>query len=505
MKRVSSMQYLVCSLVIVLLSTVYCLLATSIFASSQTIKMTSWGFQPSVTQINTGDNITFENTDIASHWPASNIHPTHAIYPEFDPKKEVPAGQSWQFTFNKPGVWRFHDHLNPQINGQITVSASGQVVKVGSWWQDLLVNLSSIPRNISAGFDGLTFNLIPGLAQGKLAKFDVVNLQESDSAKLDLYLKYFGAKPILDKLLADSGGGGNIDCHRQSHFIGRESFKLFGAEVFKINDYSCHSGFIHGAMESFLQKHGTANLRDDVKGLCDALPTGFSRFECLHGVGHGVMAYQDYNLPEALKECQKLADSFSSSSCYGGIFMENVIAGEGKAAIIGHSTKWVSNDPLFPCNGIDQTADVQTQCYMMQTSRMLDLYNYNFDLVASQCLNAPIEYKTICFQSYGRDAAGQALRDPVKIVNYCAKVTSQFYNNCITGGVNVIIDFWGAQIGDKPYALCRLITNPEQKSSCYSIIGGRLTGVLGGKDQIINSCNFAETEYQAFCRNAAQV
>lgn len=49
--------------------------------------------------------------------------------------------------------------------------------------------------------------------------------------------------------------------------------------------------------------------------------------------------------------------------------------------------------------------------------------------------------------------AGQSLRDPQKTVALCAKVTGKYYNDCITGAVNIIIDFWGAKMGDKPYAL----------------------------------------------------
>jgi len=69
---------------------------------------------------------------------------------------------------------------------------------------------------------------------------------------------------------------------------------------------------------------------------------------------------------------------------------------------------------------------------------MLDVFNYNFDLVAAECLKAPEQYQQTCFQSFGRDAAGQALRDPVKTVALCSKVDSKYYNNCITGGVNVV-------------------------------------------------------------------
>ncbi len=62
--------------------------------------------------INKGDSIEFRNSDLKPHWPASNPHPTHTDYPEFDPKTVIKPGDVWRFTFMKAGDWKFHDHLN---------------------------------------------------------------------------------------------------------------------------------------------------------------------------------------------------------------------------------------------------------------------------------------------------------------------------------------------------------------------------------------------------------
>ncbi|MBI4153453.1 hypothetical protein HY503_00425, partial [Candidatus Woesebacteria bacterium] len=68
-------------------------LAFFIFPSSASAKeyrveIRENGFEPPALEISVGDSLTFENKDLGPHWPASNIHPTHQIYPEFDPKKE---------------------------------------------------------------------------------------------------------------------------------------------------------------------------------------------------------------------------------------------------------------------------------------------------------------------------------------------------------------------------------------------------------------------------------
>ncbi len=78
-------------------------------------------FTPTNLEIKRCTTVVFKNNDTISHWPASDIHPTHDIYPEFDPKKGIPAGSEWQFTFDKRGKWRYHDHLYPLTHGVITV------------------------------------------------------------------------------------------------------------------------------------------------------------------------------------------------------------------------------------------------------------------------------------------------------------------------------------------------------------------------------------------------
>lgn len=107
--------------IVVLAAAVYFLGFANNTTSSVVMNMTSKGYSPQNITIKQGESIVFRNNDSEDLWPASNIHPTHEIYSEFDPKKPVPAGQSWTFQFNKKGVWRYHDHLYPGVTGSITV------------------------------------------------------------------------------------------------------------------------------------------------------------------------------------------------------------------------------------------------------------------------------------------------------------------------------------------------------------------------------------------------
>jgi len=85
------------------------------------ITYTADGFAPAVLSITAGDTVAFVNKSKESFWPASNDHPAHTAYSEFDAKTETGAGKTYEFTFTKSGEWGYHNHLNPKMMGVVVV------------------------------------------------------------------------------------------------------------------------------------------------------------------------------------------------------------------------------------------------------------------------------------------------------------------------------------------------------------------------------------------------
>lgn len=86
------------------------------------ITLTEDGFKPEKITIAQGTTVKFTSTQKEYYWPASDLHPSHGIYPAFDPKEPIAGDKSWSFRFDKPGVWNFHDHIAPYYTGTITVT-----------------------------------------------------------------------------------------------------------------------------------------------------------------------------------------------------------------------------------------------------------------------------------------------------------------------------------------------------------------------------------------------
>jgi plastocyanin len=79
------------------------------------------GFLPTEITIQKGETVKFTTTRDKHFWPASNIHPIHEIYPEFDPREPISPKDSWSFRFDAIGQWKYHDHLAPYYTGTIIV------------------------------------------------------------------------------------------------------------------------------------------------------------------------------------------------------------------------------------------------------------------------------------------------------------------------------------------------------------------------------------------------
>lgn len=85
------------------------------------IVLTENGFEPNNVRIQKGTEVIFSSTLGKQFWPASNLHPSHGIYPAFDPLRPIEPEGTWSFVFDQAGTWGLHDHLRSYYTGTIEV------------------------------------------------------------------------------------------------------------------------------------------------------------------------------------------------------------------------------------------------------------------------------------------------------------------------------------------------------------------------------------------------
>jgi plastocyanin len=446
------------------------------------VKIDSTGFDPKSLEIAQGDTIVFENIGDEPHWPASNIHPTHRLYPEsgsefcgterestsFDSCGAVMPGESYAFTFNFPGVWRFHDHLNPNFAGKVNV-----LEVEGVALPEVQTGPTEVPER---AYDDTIPEQAPVIFQDEAALYSYVR-------------KYGAAKTIqyLNELQEQFG-----DCHQAAHSTGRYAYELFNETAFQTCSAECHSGCYHGATEAYFRDHGTSNLAEDLAVICSSDLNPFLSHQCFHGVGHGLMAFADYELFEALANCDLLPEG--QASCYSGVYMENVVG--GLAPTVGHFTDYLSDDPHFPCNVVDEK--YKDACYFYQTSRMVQLFDWDFSLVAAACAEIEEQYQRSCFESMGRDVGGVNLTSNVGAIFDCSfSPAGQQRIWCLNGAVQNT--FWDPTGQDMAIEFCTMLEDAAEKQGCYDTIFRRAPLVIDARQELVNFCMKSESDFQHVC------
>ncbi len=106
------------------------------------------------------------------------------------------------------------------------------------------------------------------------------------------------------------------------HVIGRAAAKKYPTltETYKHGDNFCWSGYYHGAIETVAQRIGPDKILAQINTVCaeflKARPYSFDHYNCVHGMGHGLMAVQNDQLFTALKSCDSFEGDWQQQSCY---------------------------------------------------------------------------------------------------------------------------------------------------------------------------------------------
>ncbi len=86
----------------------------------QRVSLTDSGFEPAKITIKSGTKVTWTNSSGKEATVNSDPHPTHTNYPPLNLGR-FNDGDSLSFTFDKPGTYGYHDHLDPSKKGTVVV------------------------------------------------------------------------------------------------------------------------------------------------------------------------------------------------------------------------------------------------------------------------------------------------------------------------------------------------------------------------------------------------
>jgi hypothetical protein len=287
------------------------------------------------------------------------------------------------------------------------------------------------------------------------------------------------------------------------------------------------SGCYHGVVQAYLDANASDSVT--VHSVCNkinaAVTNTWLRFQCVHGIGHALVQNTSLHLAKALRGCDWLVDGWDAQSCYGGAFMEFILAGRGQehhpnkrhrsdSATAGDhgggdhahheataDTFAIRNksDPLYPCSVL--ATKYQSSCYGMQAGIIIEQVGADFGKIAAACDQAPASMRPSCYQGIGTYVSGFTVKNAGKSIELCAMGNPAHAAWCYVGVVKNFIDVTANP--DDGFEFCARLTERHLGVACYNAVGEQVAVLNRDADAKEKHCAKAPQAYLEACRYGA--
>jgi len=325
--------------------------------------------------------------------------------------------------------------------------------------------------------------------------------------------------------------------HDYSHVIGINAWapgKDIGATYLQCTELF-QSGCYHGVIQAVFAYSGTDSA--SVAALCSAnseiRESAWLRFQCVHGIGHGLLQTYTMNLPRALHGCDMLSNAWDSESCYGGAFMEFIVGGRGQSHHVAtrpdsamangdmdHSKMDHGEGPraatdaadTFPPFMVRDTSDLlypcsrlapryQRACYQMQAGLIVERTGLDFAKVSQVCDGAPQHMRAVCYQGIGTYVSGVTARDSDAAIRLCNQGSARYRPWCFIGVVKNFVDVTAK--AEDGIEFCKRLGPVDIATTCYVAVGEQAGVLFRAMDRREGVCAQAQPAYVAACRYGA--
>jgi len=278
------------------------------------------------------------------------------------------------------------------------------------------------------------------------------------------------------------------------------------------------SGCYHGILQRYFDaRMGLPLAQSVLLAPCDGLRgtrEQFRLFDCLHGVGHGLMMYHGYDANASLKDCDRLASDWDQRSCYSGVFMENNMGAhmqmfaDEKLGMHRHSMPGPSivlfkpDDLNYPCNATP--ARYRRECYELQADLILPAVKHDYRKAGAVCDGAGTsDFVRECYVGLGRNASGAAAFQYAGIRKRCDLVSTTGVPFCYEGAVRHLA--YAPSELPRGIAFCKSLPEGESRSRCWDGVGLQVGGFFSDSTSRQRACKSELQSDVAACVEGAGV
>lgn len=295
-----------------------------------------------------------------------------------------------------------------------------------------------------------------------------------------------------------------IDTHTLGHLIGYKLYDQKGLSgITKCTPEFTYSCF-HGVIISAFVTEGIS-VANKLAVICASDPAKSDLYQmCYHGLGHGAVAYTNYNLEKAIEFCkEKRLDKYNNlayKSCVAGAVMETYLGLHDKKAWKDQYPKYFKdNDALSPCDTPLIEDEVKPTCYAQLSLYFLKLAGLNqekpdpnptiFENAFTYCDAIPKEQKLSrdkCYGAFGEVFVGLARKAQdlnklpentdyrLQVYKWCMLAhDNDGRNECIK---NTLITFYVLLSNkDSAFLFCQIIPKKADQNICYTTLSTEIT------------------------------
>ena len=295
-------------------------------------------------------------------------------------------------------------------------------------------------------------------------------------------------------------------CHEIGHHLGMWLNGYVGdtQDALDLAKQQCGGSIFHGVIQNYLQIQKFKNIPIDdidIQEICSKYKddTSFiNRWQCLHGLGHGLIDIYNYDTQSAVNRCEEFEPGLEQISCSKGIFMQNVVlwteTGEGD---------FDENDLFYPCNA--SPSKYAPACYHYHITYMAaksgglgvqipDAFDLCDDI-------SPEEMIKYCYYGMGRQMQSRTYLDWDRALFLCQQGDRKdLHSYCIEGMLMILVNTnTNPSIG---FSFCESLPL-DYKQTCYNGLGKWITMLSSDYDERQKLCSMAENKnYFDICMNA---
>ena len=331
-------------------------------------------------------------------------------------------------------------------------------------------------------------------------------------------LRRQGLAAALDSLESRAARDSTLhrEGHQMAHALGREAVAAHAGDAAIIRECrpAFASGCYHGVVEASLQAPNPIEV-PTLERLCVAVADSGGPgpgFECLHGLGHGILGARRHDLDAALRDCDALSTPRRAASCHSGAFMEAISTALGAPGMHGSHSHAATHedhgaralpidaaDPYSPCRAYGDP--YATSCWLFQGFVILRANDFDAGRALRVCDGAPDRRAARCYESVGHQLTGLFQRGDRWILDQCARGQPELTPHCAAGAALALDAMdWS---GFRAARLCAAAP-AEWKETCYRSASGALVD-LAPPERRARLCAAIEPAYVGSCRQAAEL